>query len=107
VIIGIDEAYLQASTLLLYLVPLLGLLFGALLGGYLGERPGSPIGGEPMSILLGLLGLGLGLYVTRQAAGRQNGRLAQAVQILRIEPAGIEVGIPGVASRSNPADSQN
>jgi sigma-E factor negative regulatory protein RseC len=100
VIIGIDEAYLQSSTLLLYAVPLLGLLLGAVAGAYLGGRPGSPLGGEPMSIMLGLLGLSLALFVTRQTAGRRTGHLPRAVKILRVEPAGVMVGMPDVTSKA-------
>jgi sigma-E factor negative regulatory protein RseC len=107
VVIGIDEAYLQRSTLLLYAVPLLGLLLGAVVGAYLGGRQASPMDGEPMSILLGLLGLSLGLYVTRQSAGRRTGQLTRAVRILRVEPAGIVVGMPGAPSNPNASESRN
>jgi len=107
VVIGIDEAYLQRSTLMLYAVPLLGLLLGAVLGAYLGARPGSPLGTEPMSILLCLLGLSLGLLIPRLATGKDKERLSQAVKILRVEPAGIAVEITGGADGRAAAKSQD
>jgi sigma-E factor negative regulatory protein RseC len=107
VIIGIDESYLQISTLLLYAVPLLGLLAGALLGAHLGKQPGSPLGAEPMSILLCLLGLSLGLMITRRTAGNRSGRMARAVKILRVEPSGIVVGIPGAMDNHATPGSRN
>jgi len=99
VVIGIDEAFLQQSTLLLYLVPLLGLLLGAIAG--------VPIGGEPMSILLGLLGLSVGLLMTRQSADRRSKRLANAVKVLRVQPAGGVVGIADLVTQHKSSKPTN
>lgn len=55
VIIGIEDAMLVRSSLAAYLVPLLGLLLGALSGGALGRRLG--LGEETGSILCALAGL--------------------------------------------------
>jgi len=103
VLIGIDEGYLQKTTLLLYLVPLTGLLLGALFGAYLGGLPGSLFGSELMSILFCLLGLSVGLWVTSRATANDSGRSAQAVKLLRIEPASLAVGIVG----STPSSQAN
>jgi sigma-E factor negative regulatory protein RseC len=102
VLIGIDEGYLQKTTLLLYLVPLLGLLLGAIFGAYLGGLPGSLFGSELMSILFCLLGLSVGLWVTSRTTANDSGRSAQAVRLLRIEPASLAVGIVG-STPSSPA----
>lgn len=97
VVIGIDEGHLQKSTLFLYAVPLLGLLVGALLGGFLGERFEIGASGEPMSILLGLLGLSIGLIALKYSAlgsGLGSGdRLSQAVKILRVNQPAFSIGL--------------
>ena len=87
VTIGIDEGYLQSSTLLLYAVPLLGLMGGAVFGSLLGNAQTE----EPMSILFGLLGLSLGLIYNRYGAAQRSGKMAQYVKVLRVETRGIAV----------------
>lgn len=78
VVLGIDEAYLQRLSLLLYAVPLLGLLGGAILGQFL-------IGTELAAVVAGLSGLGLALWSVRWSARRMLGLASRAVSILRIE----------------------
>lgn len=80
VIIGIDERHLQKTTLLLYAVPLLGLLGGSIMGQVIG-------GTELISILGGLLGLSTTLMSIRWGAGRLLGATPKAIRILRVERA--------------------
>lgn len=95
VIIGIDEGYLHSSTLLLYAVPLGGLLGGAILGSWLGGQPGSPLSSEPMSILFCLLGLSLALVYTRGRASARTRAIDGAVRLLRVEPRSVAVPLAG------------
>jgi len=89
VIIGLDEGALQLASLLLYLVPLLGLLGGALLGGWLARL--LAVGdGELPSILLGAAGMVLAFAGIRNRWNGTSNRRFQAV-VLRVLPG------PGVA----------
>ena len=56
VVIGLDESDLQLASLMIYLLPLLGLIGGALSGIYLARLLGSG-DGELLSILLGVGGM--------------------------------------------------
>ncbi len=85
VIIGIDETHLHSSTLSLYVIPLIGLLGGAVAGSLLGEMPGSPLPGEPMSILLCLLGLILGLAYARSRSAEWVRKPGHVIKLLRVE----------------------
>jgi sigma-E factor negative regulatory protein RseC len=78
VVIGIDEGYLQKSSLLLYAVPLLGLLAGAIVGQ-------AALGTELAAIGGGLSGLGVGLLAIRWGAQRLLSRAPEAMRILRVE----------------------
>lgn len=80
VLIGLPEAGLQQASLLLYGVPLLTLLVGALLGQSWG-------GSEPQSILGGLLGAGLGLWFVRWQSGRSTA--LQPVMLRRLPAIGV------------------
>jgi len=75
VLIGLPESGLQRASLLLYGVPLLGLLAGALLGQEWG-------GSEPQAILGGLLGAGIGLWFVRWQSSR--GSALQPVMLRRL-----------------------
>jgi len=94
VLIGIDEHYLQNATLMLYALPLLGLLGGAVAGAWLGAQAWSPLPAEPMSILMCALGLLGGLRLVRRHGRARERRLGQAVKLLRIERAAAQVGVP-------------
>jgi len=86
VILGIDESYLQKTSLLLYAFPLFGLIGGAITGQML-------MGTELASILGGLSGLSLTLYFIRSGA-RHLLRLApDAIRILRVEKPQVTVGL--------------
>ena len=89
VLIGIDEGYLQKVSLLLYAVPLLGLIGGALAGQLL-------TGSEPASILGGLLGLTGTLVSVRWGAERLLRAAPDAMRILRVEPDGLAVSLDGL-----------
>ena len=80
VLIGLSESGLQRASLLLYGVPLLGLLAGALLGQLWG-------GSEPRSILGGLLGASLGLWIVRWRSRRGSG--LQPVMLRRLSTGGV------------------
>lgn len=77
-VLGIDEAFLQRISLVLYLLPLLGLLFGAIAGQMI-------LGTELAAILSGLSGLVVALYLVKQGAGWLTGLYAGGVRILRVE----------------------
>lgn len=82
VIVGLDEEMLQRSSLLLYALPLAGLLLGAILGERLSIHFALPSElGAVVSGLLGLIGaLAFVRYRTRTAiAGRRSG-----VRLLRV-----------------------
>lgn len=82
VIIGLDEGRLQRGTLLLYALPLAGLLLGAIAG----ERAFAHLGlaAELGAVLTGLLGLVAALlYVRRVTGGEALGRDA-GVRLLRV-----------------------
>ncbi len=69
VVIGLQEQALVRGAMAIYLVPLLGLLGGALLGGYLAERL---LAEHPdlFTMTLGGLGLGAGVFWLRYYARR-------------------------------------
>lgn len=69
VMIGLPEASLQIAALLLYGLPLLTLIAGAMAGQWLAQSIGTAL--EPTAILAGLLGLIAGLTAAR-ALGRRN-----------------------------------
>ena len=82
VVVGVDEQLLQRSSLLLYALPLAGLLAG----GILGESVFSMLGADPElgGILGGLTVLGAALaFARRRSAARPAGDLRR-VRLLRI-----------------------
>jgi sigma-E factor negative regulatory protein RseC len=87
VVVGLDEAYLQRGALLLYAVPLAGLLLGAVAGefafGALGLHP------EPGAIGGGLLGLSGALGLVRRTRLESAGE--HAVRLLRLAQPSIPV----------------
>ncbi len=82
VVVGLDEGYLQRAALVLYLLPLTGLLLGAPIG----ERLFTALRWSPElgAVLVGLLGLIAALAVARRT-GRQAERRGEAgVRLLSI-----------------------
>lgn len=101
VVVGLDEAYLQRGALLLYAVPLAGMLMGAVAGEFaLGAAGLHP---EPGAIGGGLLGLFAALRFVRRNRLEPAGE--HAVRLLRLaRPSipvtpGLPVAGPGFASR--------
>lgn len=82
VTVGLDERYLQRGSLLLYALPLAGLLFAAILGERLFLSAGlSP---ELGAVLSGLLGLGGALITVRRLTTRSTAGAASGVRLLRV-----------------------
>jgi sigma-E factor negative regulatory protein RseC len=82
VVIGIEDAALLRSSLAAYLVPLLGLLLGALCGGTLAARLG--ISDEAGSILCALAGLAAGIvWLSYYARRTSHDRRYQPVVLRR------------------------
>ncbi|WP_043315773.1 SoxR reducing system RseC family protein [Microbulbifer sp. HZ11] len=77
VVIGIGERVLATSSLVVYLVPLIALVLGALAGQTLGS--------EPLAIAGAFLGLGAGAAVVRLYSHFHRGNRAFAPQFLRCE----------------------
>ena len=94
VIVGLSERGLVRASVLLYVLPLLGLLLGALAGELAVQRLGLG-GGETLSILAGLLGLtaGLGLARNFSRSARTN-ELTRAVILRRAAEPGPSVALP-------------
>ena len=89
VIVGLDERLLQRGSLLLYALPLGGLLSGALLGELLFLHLGLP--SELGAVLTGLLGLTAALLMVRRltSSGMRHG--GNGVRLLRVARRSISV----------------
>ncbi|WP_456404289.1 SoxR reducing system RseC family protein [Thiolapillus sp.] len=83
VIIGLDESALQIASLLVYLVPLLGLIGGAIIGAWLAPQL-APDAAEPFSIIAGIAGFSLVLLVVRRISPWLSGRGRYQASILRV-----------------------
>jgi sigma-E factor negative regulatory protein RseC len=92
VVVGLDEGALLRASLLLYLVPILGLVMGTAAGDALA----GPGGGDWPAVLGGLAGLAVGLGLTRsRAAGLPRPRDGGMV-LLRRHVGGVDVPLdPG------------
>lgn len=89
-VLGLPERLMVLGSLRLYLLPLLGLILGAILGDWLAARlPGF---GELWSILLGLLGLMLLPWVWAKA--RPDGLAQGAVLVRRVQTAPAFISLP-------------
>ena len=97
VVLGIEESYLQNTSLLLYAVPLLSLFAGAIAGAWIGEGFFSASIGELLSILLGLLGLLAGLNLVRRKSVSHEKQLEQHARIIRVERYSISIDVPKIA----------
>ena len=80
VVIGLDESALQTASLLIYLVPLLGLIGGALLGTWLGTDGH----GELSSILGGIGGFFISLAAVRRYSDILARKQAFQARVLRV-----------------------
>lgn len=91
VLLGINEAYLYQTVMLLYAAPLIGLLVGAVCGAWLGSYWAGANALELASIIAGLLGLSAGIgYARRQSAAHAN-VLERHMQVLKVMPAPVSV----------------
>lgn len=93
VIIGLEEGYLQRGSALLYAVPLVGLLLGAVIGEQFSMRMGHS--SELAAVLMGLLGLIGALWLVRRLTTAANGGADRGVRLLRVS--GSPMAIPSVA----------
>jgi sigma-E factor negative regulatory protein RseC len=82
VVVGLDERLLQRSSLLLYAVPLVGLLAGAVSGERLFPQFGWP--SELGAVLLGLLGLIVSLGLVRRFAAVCASAGEGGIRLLRV-----------------------
>ncbi len=92
VIVGLNEGMLQRSSLLLYGLPLIGLLAGAIVGEQLAVallRP-SELGG----VLGGLSGLTAALWIVRRESERRVRSGKPAVRLLRVAKQAVSVPLP-------------
>lgn len=88
VMIGLPEAGLQRASLILYGLPLFGLLLGAALGDSVG-------GSEPMAIIGGLFGIVIGLGAVGWLSRRSSGPhpvLLRIIPVASVSLAGLETG---------------
>lgn len=91
VVVGISERGLVRASLLLYLVPLLGLLLGAVGGELLVQRLDLG-GGETLSVVGGMLGLAVGLRLARNFSDSPGtNQLTRAVILRRAAEPGLAV----------------
>jgi sigma-E factor negative regulatory protein RseC len=101
VVVGLEEGRLQRGSLLLYAVPLAGLLGGALAGDGLLQRLRAET--ELGAILGGLLGLFGALWFVRRQARAAAPAGQDDVRLLRVVPnqPGLRVQVPAALSRND------
>lgn len=80
VLVGVSEAGLVKAALAAYLMPVLGLVVGAVVGQW--------TGGDPWSILVGLLGFLLALFWLRRYSAAVAGAAGRHPIVLRRLPSG-------------------
>lgn len=85
--LGIQENTLNQAVIMLYLIPLIGLVSGAITGAGLGEYLFAANGVEPVSIFGGLLGLSAGIVYARYRTLQNANALENHLQVLQIIPA--------------------
>lgn len=89
VLLGLQESYLYQALILLYAIPLMGLLGGAVLGAWWASYVNQPSFVEPASILMGLLGLSVGVGYARHQSLRYTNKLQHHMQVLQVIPASV------------------
>lgn len=87
VVVGLPESGLQLASLLLYGVPLLSLLVGAIGTQSLADSLGW--GAEPAAIIGGLSGMALGLYAVRRLSQLRLWPVMRPVMLRRLAGTGI------------------
>ena len=83
VVIGLHESALQSASLILYLVPLAGLIFGAMAGIYLSQDVFHSTSELP-GILLGFSGMGAGFILVKHLVRRSASSARYQAEIIRI-----------------------
>jgi len=91
VVIGIPECALLKAAVAAYMIPLLGLLGGGVVGDLLTTDPAS---GQALPLLTGLVGLALGLLGTRLYSRRLAKDPRWRAVLLRRGVPGLAVGLP-------------
>lgn len=91
VVVGLPEGLLLKAAVAAYLVPLLGLLGGAIVGDLL---IGAERGGETLPLITGLVGLMLGFLVTRLYSRRLAADPRWRAVLLRRASNGLSVALP-------------
>ena len=89
VIVGLNESMLQRASLIIYLLPVMGLILGAILGGYLAERyfffPA-----EPASIVAGLSGMAIAFVLVNRFSNGSADKTQCQAKILSIRKHNID-----------------
>lgn len=89
VIVGLNESVLQRASLIIYLLPVMGLILGAILGGYLAERyfffPA-----EPASIVAGLSGMAIAFVLVNRFSNGSADKTQYQAKILSIRKHNID-----------------
>ncbi len=80
-IVHIDQARVQRAVIGLYALPLAGLMFGTVIGAWLGDLLFVQVGTELTSIMGGLFGFGMGLMGAKRSASAIGG-----IQDVHISP---------------------
>lgn len=86
VIIGLHESALSSASLILYLIPIAGLVFGAMTGIYLSGHVFHS-SSELLSILLGFAGVGAGLVLVKYLVQHRGSSERYQAEIIRIKKA--------------------
>ena len=97
VVLGIEEGTLIKGSLAVYLLPLLAMMAGGLLGQAL--APQWLIDPEWLSMLLGLGGLVISLWWLRRFNHRASADPRYMAEILRREASGIHIEIPNITGK--------
>lgn len=82
VVVGLDESKLRRGSLLLYALPLAGLILGAVLGEYLAQRSGHP--SELGAVVFGLLGLSAALLQVRRVTSGLASQGDNGLRLVRV-----------------------
>lgn len=83
VVIGLNESALQVVSILVYLLPLAGLIGGGILGSYIAQQH-ELFTSEPTSIITSLLGIFFAFYLVRYFSDRINKSGSYEAKILYI-----------------------
>ena len=91
VVIGLDESALQTISLLLYLLPLVGLIGGGVLGLVIADTL-RIADQEPISITVALLGIAIAFYLVRIYSERIQQGAAYEARIIQVKSHVVTLG---------------